>query len=222
MVSLPTFDPANPGAAAAEALFNRATLGVYELGSVFKIFTTAMALDAGVVGLNDGYHVGKPIRAGGFTIRDFKPRDRWLSIPEIMIYSSNIGTVRMAVEAGTQRLRAFLDRLELTRAPTIELPEVGAPMLPSPWREISTMTVAYGHGLAVSPLQLGRAVAAVVNGGLMKPATLLKGDPARPAPGRRVMSEETSSQMRWLMRLVVQYGTGRQAGPTTSWRNEGR
>ncbi len=173
MVSLPSYNPSKPGDANSEALFNRASLGVYEMGSVFKIFTTAMALDRGAVGLRDGFDVSRPIRVARFTITDFKPKNRWLSIPEIFIYSSNIGSVRMALEAGTPVQQAFLDGLGLTRAPEIELPEVGQPMLPAPWREINTMTISYGHGLAVSPLQLVSAVAAVVNGGALVPAPLL-------------------------------------------------
>jgi cell division protein FtsI (penicillin-binding protein 3) len=211
MASLPTFDPDHPGEAPSETRFNRATLGVYEMGSVFKIFTAAMALDEGIVELSDGYDVRKPIRVARFTIRDFKPKNRWLSIPEIFIYSSNIGAVHMAMDAGTQVQQAFLERLGLTQAAVIELPEVGRPMLPSPWREINTMTIAYGHGLAVSPLQLTRAVAAVVNGGLLKPTTLLKVDAGELPAGRRVIAQETSREMCWLMRLVVQYGTGRKA-----------
>lgn len=211
LVSLPTFDPDQPGAAPAEARFNRASLGVYEMGSVFKIFTTAMALDEGVVGLKDGYDVRKPIKAARYVIRDFKPKNRWLSIPEIFIYSSNIGTVHMAMDAGTKAQQDFLNRLGLTRPAAIELPEVGQPLLPSPWREINTMTIAYGHGLAVSPIQVTRAVGAIVNGGLLKPITLLKAASEEPLYEKRVISEETSHAMSWLMRLVVQYGTGRKA-----------
>lgn len=211
MVSLPTFDPNDAGTAISDARFNRASLGVYEMGSVFKIFTTAMALDEGVVTLRDGYDVSNPIRVARFTINDFKPKKRWLSIPEIFIYSSNIGTVRMAMEAGTAVQQDFLDRLGLTRASNIELPEIGQPMLPSPWREINTMTISYGHGIAVSPVQLTSAVAAVVNGGEIRPATLIRqAEGSRPA-GRRIMSRETSHTMRQLMRLVVRYGTGRKA-----------
>lgn len=211
LVSLPTFDPDRPGAAPAEARFNRASLGVYEMGSVFKIFTTAMALDEGVVDLTDGYDVRKPIKAARYVIRDFKPKNRWLSIPEIFIYSSNIGTVHMAMEAGTKAQQDFLNRLGLTRPAPIELPEVGQPMLPSPWREINTMTIAYGHGLAVSPIQVTRAVGAIVNGGLLRPATVLKAANEEPLYEKRVISGETSRAMNWLMRLVVQYGTGRKA-----------
>ncbi len=211
MVSLPAFDPAAPGTASDDARFNRASLGIYEMGSVFKIFTTAMALDEGAVELSDGFDVSKPIRVARFTITDFKPKKRWLSIPEIFIYSSNIGTVHMAMEAGTPAQQGFLAGLGLTQAPRIELPEIGRPLVPSPWREINTMTISYGHGLAVSPLQLASAVSAVVNGGEVKPLTLLKRPEATPVPGRRVMSAATSRDMRWLMRLVVQHGTGRKA-----------
>ncbi len=211
MVSLPSYDPEKPAAASADASFNRASLGIYEMGSVFKIFTTAMALDEGVVTLNDGYDVRKPIRISRFTIRDYHPKNRWLSIPEIFMYSSNIGTVHMVMDAGTPVQQAFLKRLGLLQAAAVELSEVGQPLVPSPWREINTMTISYGHGLAVSPLQLTSAVAAVVNGGTEARATLLKQDRATARSQRRVISAATSAQMRQLMRLVVVKGTGRKA-----------
>ncbi len=211
MVSLPDFDPNRPAIASPEARFNRASLGVYEMGSVFKIFTTAMALDEGVVSLDDGYDTSKPIRIARFTINDYHPKNRWLSVPEIFMYSSNIGAARMAMDAGTAVQRAFLTRLGLTRPASIELAEVGRPMVPSPWRKINTLTIAYGHGLAVSPVHMASAVAAVVNGGELKPATLLKPKSGVPAQGRRIMSRDTSLKMRQLMRLVVRHGTGRKA-----------
>jgi cell division protein FtsI (penicillin-binding protein 3) len=170
-----------------------------------------MALETGTVGLNDGYDVSKPIRVSRFTINDFKPKKRWLSVPEIFIYSSNIGTVHMAMEAGTAAQQDFLGKLGLTRTASFELPEIGRPMVPSPWRKINTMTISYGHGLAVSPLQLVSAVGAVVNGGELMPATLLRRVDGERAIGRRVMSERTSQEMRWLMRMVVRNGTGRKA-----------
>jgi cell division protein FtsI (penicillin-binding protein 3) len=117
----------------------------------------------------------------------------------------------MAMDAGTKTQQDFLSRLGLTRPAPIELPEIGQPMLPSPWREINTMTIAYGHGLAVSPIQLTRAVGAMVNGGILKPVTLMKAASEEPLYEQRVISEETSRAMSWLMRLVVQYGTGRKA-----------
>ncbi|MFQ5774233.1 MAG: peptidoglycan D,D-transpeptidase FtsI family protein [Kiloniellaceae bacterium] len=211
MVSLPTFDPNQPGLASDDDLFNRASLGVYEMGSVFKIFTTALALDEGVVTLDDGYDTSRPIRVARFTITDYKPKNRWLSVPEIFMYSSNIGAVRMAMEAGTAAQKAFLGRLGLTRPARIELAEVGQPMVPSPWREINTMTISYGHGLAVSPVQFVSAVAAVVNGGELYPPTLIKRARGERLVVRRVIGRETSRQMRQLMRLVVRRGTGRKA-----------
>ncbi|WP_282606501.1 penicillin-binding protein 2 [Pelagibius sp. Alg239-R121] len=211
MVSLPSYDPNDAGNAVDDARFNRATLGVYEMGSVFKLFTTAMALDEGVVSVNDGYDTTDPIRAGRFTIRDYKPKKRWLSIPEILIYSSNIGTVHMAMEAGTSKQKAFLSNLGLTRPASFELSEIGRPRFPSKWREINTMTISYGHGISVSPLQLVRAAGALVNGGELKSASLIKRSPDELVTGTRVISKETSRQMRRLMRLVVLHGTGRKA-----------
>ena len=209
MVSLPDFDPNHAGGAGPLERFNRITLGVYELGSVFKIFTTAMALDSGKVGLSGGYDATNPIRISRFTIRDDHAKKRWLSVPEIFMYSSNIGAAKMALDVGTAGQQAFLGRLGLLRRATIELPEVGAPLAPSPWREINTMTVAFGHGLAVSPLQMASAMSAVANGGLLRPATLVRRE--EPAPAQRVMSARTSDIMRRLLRLVVLEGTGKKA-----------
>jgi cell division protein FtsI (penicillin-binding protein 3) len=211
MVSLPSYDPNNPAAAPDAGRFNRATLGVYEMGSIFKIFTTAMALDSGVVTLEDGYDVTKPIRIARFTITDFHPHRGWLSIPEIFKESSNIGTVHMAVDSGTELQKRYLAGLGLLSAPKLELPEVGQPMIPAKWREINTMTISYGHGIAVTPVQAARAVAGVVNGGILPEATLLKRPEGEPLGGTRVIGERTSDQMRWLMRLVVEQGTGGNA-----------
>ena len=210
MVSLPDFDPNAPGRNAEAARFNRATLGVYEMGSTFKIFTTALALETGVVTLEDGYDATDPIRVSRFVIRDFHPQRRWLSVPEIFLYSSNIGSAKMALDTGGKAQRRFLGKLGLLSPARIELAEVGTPLTPSPWRDINTMTVAYGHGVAVAPVQMAAAVAAVVNGGVLRPPTLLyPGADAVPA-GERVLSPETSAQMRWLMRLNVLEGTGKK------------
>jgi cell division protein FtsI (penicillin-binding protein 3) len=221
MVSLPSFDPERPGAAPADSRFNRASLGLYEMGSVFKIFTAAMALDEGVVTLEDGYDTSKPIRVARFTINDFHPKNRWLSVPEIFMYSSNIGAARMAMDTGIAAQRSFLERLGLTRPASIELREVGTFFNDTATTEIYTMTIAYGHGLAVSPLQFTSAAAAVVNGGVFRPATLLKRAPGAGSAGVRsagagsegirIMDRGTSLKMRRLMRLAVRRGTGREA-----------
>ena len=221
LVSLPDFDPNNPVNINDEASFNRATLGVYEMGSTFKIFTAAMALESGTVGLDGGYDATEPIQIGRFTIRDHYPKRRWLTVPEILIYSSNIGAAKMASDVGTANQRAFLHKLGMLSPATIELPEVGAPLVPSPWRKINTMTVAYGHGLAVSPIQLTTGIATMINGGLFYPATLLprvkretgtiERAPEKGEPGSHVLSPDTSEQIRRLMRLVVVEGTGKRA-----------
>ena len=210
MVSLPDFDPNLPDTARGAAAFNTVTKGLYEMGSTFKLFTVAMALDSSTVSLGDGYDASKPIRISRFTIRDYHGKRRWLSVPEILVYSSNIGAAKMALDVGAKAQARYLRRLGLLDPAPVELPEVGTPLTPDRWREINTMTIAYGHGIAVSPLQLASAVAALVNGGIMRPPTLIKQGGA-PLPGRRVLLQRTSRQMRALMRLVVRQGTGRKA-----------
>jgi len=211
MVSLPDFDPNNLNTATPETTFSRATLGIYEMGSTFKIFNTAMALETHTATLASSYDATQPLHIGRFTIHDDHPQRRWLTVPEIFEYSSNIGSARMAVEAGTDRQKEFLGRLGLLKAPAFELPEIGAPLVPSPWHEVNTMTVAFGHGISVSPLQMATAVSAVVNGGVLHRATLIK-HPAGYAPlGQQVLSAQTSEDMRRLLRLVVERGTGKLA-----------
>ncbi len=211
MVSLPDFSPNRPDAGDGAARFNRATLGTYERGSTFKVFTTAMALDLGVVTLDDRYDVSTPIRAARFTIRDSKPTKGRLTVSEILIRSSNIGAAKMALDVGATSQREFLARLGLLRPADIELPEVATPVYPARWREISAMTIAYGHGVAVSPLQVASAVAAVVDGGVFKPATILKRAPGESPLGWRALTPRTSREMRALMHLVVTEGSGGKA-----------
>jgi len=211
MVSLPDFDPNTPGQDDVDVLFNRAAKGVYEMGSTFKLFTVAMALESGTTTLRGGYDASKPLRVARHTIRDFHAENRWLSVPEILVHSSNIGAAQMALDVGGPAQRRYLGRLGLLNKAAVELPESGKPLTPKPWRDINTMTVGFGHGIAVSPLQLASAVAAVVNGGLWRPPTVLfRGGESVP-DGERVFSAKTSAQLRGLMRLVVRYGTGRKA-----------
>jgi len=210
MASLPDYDPNNPVEVRGEAGFNRATKGVYEMGSTFKLFTAAMALDTDTVTLKSGYDASHPIKIARFRISDYHAENRWLSVPEIILHSSNIGSAKMAMDVGTQRQQEYLGRFGLLTASDLELPEIGTPLLPTTWRPINTMTISYGHGIAVSPLQLANGVSSLVNGGYKRPSTLLKvEDTAR--PGHRVLSARTSLEMRGLMRLVVSAGTGRKA-----------
>jgi cell division protein FtsI (penicillin-binding protein 3) len=170
-----------------------------------------MALDYGTMKMSDGYDATKPIQISRFTISDYHAQKRWLSLPEIMVYSSNIGAVRMAMDVGRERQREFLGRLGMLKPVPFELPESGAPMVPNPWREVNMMTIAFGHGLSVSPLHLISAVSAVVNGGVMRTPTIVKRAEGENVPGERVMSSRTSEQVRQLMRLVVEKGTGKGA-----------
>ena len=211
MVSLPDFDPNRARRAGAELRFNRATLGIYEMGSTFKILSTALALDAGAVTLADRVDARRPIRVARFTIRDYHAKARWLSVPEVFIYSSNIGAAKLGLAVGGERMRRFLDNLGMFRRVPVEIGETGRPLFPHRWREINTMTVSFGHGVAVSPLHLTSAVAAVVNGGILHTPTLLKRPPEALPKGKRVLSRATSDKMRRLMRLVVVEGTGSKA-----------
>lgn len=210
LVSLPDFDPNAAGEASDETRFNRITLGVYELGSVFKIFNHAIALETGAATLGSRFDATEPIRIARFTISDFHPEKRWLTVPEVFQYSSNIGSAKMALEFGGDIQRKFLGYLGLLRRTSIELPEQAQPIYPAQWREINTMTIAYGHGIAVSPLHLASAVSAVVNGGILRPATLVRRDGGA-VDGVQVFSGVTSDKMRRLLRLVVEKGTGRNA-----------
>lgn len=206
-VSLPDFDPHHAGEAAAEARFNRVSLGVFEMGSTFKIFSTAAALDSGAVKMSSVFNAEDPIRYGRFTINDYHAKKRALTLPEVFIHSSNIGTARMAMEAGTEKIREFYSRLGFFSPAPGELPERGSPLYPRQWGEVSTMTTSYGHGIAVTPLHVARAAAAMVNGGLLPEATFVKRKQAA-APGARVASEKTSEAVRRLMALNVAAGTG--------------
>lgn len=209
MVSLPDFDPHRASEAEATQRFNRNTLGVYEMGSTLKPLTVAMGLHYRTVSLKDGYDATKPIQYGRFKIRDYHPKERWLSVPEIFVYSSNIGSARLALDVGDQRMQKFLKNLGLFSPLTVELAEKGHPLVPSPWREIHTMTVSYGHGIAITPVHLAQAIAALVNGGVWYPASLQKG--GNPDAGRRVVSQGVSRKIAQLMRLTVVNGTGSKA-----------
>ena len=213
MVSLPDFDPNNEIELStnADAIFNRASLGRYEMGSTFKAFTVAMALDSGLVDLRDEFDATKPLRLGKTVIRDFHAKSRWLSVPEIFVYSSNIGAARMALILGGQRQKEFLRHMGLLDNMSFDLPEISSPGYPQVWREINTATISYGHGISVSPIHLAAGLAALVNGGVWSPPTLIR-DKEGLVKGRRVITEATSRAMRQLFRLAVTHGTGGRGG----------
>ena len=210
-VSLPDFDP-NERSADARARYNRASAAVFEMGSVFKIFTIAAALDADVVNLSDQFDAVRPIEVAGHTISDFHARKQWLSVPEIFIYSSNIGSAKLALAGGGELQRAFLHRAGLLNRAQTELPEIAAPLLPGRWDDLTTMTTSFGHGIAVSPLQTLVGAAALVNGGLLIDPTFYVRDADAAAQGaRRLVSARSSATMRYLFRLNVTDGSGRLA-----------
>lgn len=209
MVSLPDFDPNHPGDADELARFNRNTHGVYEMGSVFKVFNTAMMLDAGLATPASVFDASRPLQIGRFTIRDFHPLWRPMNVAEILVHSSNIGSAVMARAAGPDIQRDYMGRFGLLDRSPIELPAITEPLVPDPWRDVNVLTIAFGHGIAVSPLQCVSGYAAVANGGVMLPATVLRVESGAVLNGQRVISEATSDTMRRLMRLDVTESSGK-------------
>lgn len=213
MASLPDFDPNNrpppaPRAQAAETpLFNRAVQGVYELGSTFKIFAIAQALDLGLVNPETRVNTQTPMVWGRHRIKDFRNYGPELSVAQVIVKSSNVGTARIALQLGGKRQQEFLRSLGFFEPTQVELVEAptGKPLLPQRWVDISTMTVSYGHGLSASPLHLAAAYATLANGGIKVEPTLIRG--ARRGQGVRVISERTSDQVMAMLRAVVTEGT---------------
>jgi cell division protein FtsI (penicillin-binding protein 3) len=212
MVSEPDFDPNNPRHANDPNRLNRLTTGVYEMGSTFKALTLAMALDSGKITLDSRFDARFPLHYGRFTINDFHAQKRILTLPEIFTYSSNIGTAKIALSLGVDYHKAFLKKLgQLDRLRT-ELPESAEPLVPKNWGELNTVTIAFGHGIAVAPLQAVMGISALVNGGYLIPPTFLKRSPEEAMKlATRVIKPDTSDKMRYLMRLNVEKGTASKA-----------
>jgi cell division protein FtsI (penicillin-binding protein 3) len=212
MVSVPDYNPNNPREALDPTRINRLTTGVYEMGSTFKLLTIAMGLDSGKVTLNSSFDARMPLRYGRFSISDYHAQRRVLTVPEIFTYSSNIGTARIALAMGIDYHQRFLKKMgQLDRLRT-ELPESAEPLVPKRWKEINTVTIAFGHGLSVAPLQAVMAISALMNGGMLIPPTFLKRTPEEAAQlGKRVVRPETSEMMRYLMRLNAEKGTAAKA-----------
>lgn len=226
MATLPSFNPNRPSFANIPDLgqtivdgrypisrqTNNVTNRVYELGSTFKPLTVAAALDAGTVrDLSVRYDATKPLQFGRFKIRDSHPSGRWLNTPEALIHSSNIVTAQIADKLGAARMDAMLRTMHFNARPDIELAEKARPLYPKSWDRLTNMTVGYGHGIAVTPMHLASAYAAMVNGGIYRPATMFKTKSDAKIPGKRVFTAATSARMRQLMRMIVKDGTGSQA-----------
>ncbi|WP_313612699.1 penicillin-binding protein 2 [Agrobacterium sp.] len=212
MASAPDYDPNNPAEGAKEGWLNRMSNGTFEMGSTFKSFTTAMALDTGKVRITDSFDASAPIRIGGFTIKDFHGKGRVLSVPEIFQYSSNIGTAKMADVVGIQGHKDFLTKLGLLTRMKTELPEVAMPTQPREWKKINSITISFGHGVSTTPLQTAVAGAALVNGGkLIEPTFLPRSRADADAVATQVIQPSTSKDMRFLFDWNGTKGSGRNA-----------
>ena len=212
MVSLPDFDPNLRTTATKRESRNRVTSDAFEMGSVFKVFNHAMALDSSVISINDSFDATNPLRIGGHSIGDFHGKKRWLTVPEVFIYSSNIGSGRMALKVGRDNQQEFLGRLGLLSTVDTELPEVVPPVVPRTWRDVTAVTISYGHGLSVSPMQTAVATAAVVNGGKLIPPTFFpRSREAADMVAKQVLNPYTSQQMRDLMAMNAREGSGGRA-----------
>ncbi len=212
MVSLPDFDPNNPREAHDPDRINRLTTGVYEMGSTFKALTLAMALDSGKASLGTMFDARGALHYGKFAIHDTHPLGRSISLSEVFTFSSNVGAARIALAQGVEAHKAFLRKMgQLDRLRT-ELPESASPIVPKRWSELNTITIAFGHGLSVAPLQAVMGINAVMNGGYLIPPTFLKRSEAEArALAKKVIKSETSEKMRYLMRLNAEVGTAKQA-----------
>lgn len=217
MASIPVFDPNKlqnyAGKTCSESpLCNHMVQARYELGSSFKPLSIAAAMDAGVVtAMSKRYDATAPLAVAGFRIRDDHSMGRWINVPEILVHSSNIGTARIADEMGAEPLQKMFRSLDFDQRAPIEFNERAKGIWPSSWGRITSMTTAYGHGIAVTPLHLAAAYAALVNGGIWRPATMRKLRPDEVPEGRRVFTAATSARMRQLLRMIVSAGTGRSA-----------
>jgi cell division protein FtsI (penicillin-binding protein 3) len=212
MASAPDFDPNDPAGGSEDGWLNRMSNGTFEMGSTFKSFTLAMALDSGKVGMDSSFDARYPIRIGGYTIKDFHGKGRVLSMAEVFQYSSNIGTAKMADLVGIDNHKAFLTRLGLLSKMRTELPEVATPSQPREWKKINSITISFGHGASTTPLQTAVAGAALVNGGkLIQPTFLPRTEEETAAIAEPVIKPTTSNSMRWLFDWNGTNGSGKNA-----------
>ena len=211
LASYPDFDPNDPGAASADARLNRAASTVFEMGSTFKAFTVAIGLDAGVATMASTFDAREPYKLGYRTIHDYHAARKVLSLVEVFQHSSNIGTAKLAMGVGAQRLEQYFDALGLTTKADVELAESAAPLTPRVWNEDAVASTSFGHGMNVTPLALTQAMLPLLNGGRRVPLTIRKLEPGAAPEGERVLSETTSAQMLQIMRANVTGGSGGKA-----------
>ena len=211
MASVPDFDPNNPYNAQDKDRLNRMSAGLYEMGSTFKSFTSAMALDSGKANMNSRFDASHPIRVGHQAIHDFHGKNRVLSLPEVFLYSSNIGSAREAEMVGIEGHREFLHRLGLLDRMQTELPEIARPTEPKVWKQVNSFTIAFGHGVSTTPLQAAVGCAALMQGFLIPPTFLVRSEQDAMAVAKRVISDKTVEGMRYLYTLNAEKGSARNA-----------
>ncbi|RVD61421.1 penicillin-binding protein 2 [Mesorhizobium sp. M2D.F.Ca.ET.185.01.1.1] len=211
MASVPDFDPNNPYNAQEKDRLNRMSAGLYEMGSTFKSFTSAMALDSGKATMNSHFDASHPIRVGHQAIHDFHGKNRVLSLPEVFLYSSNIGSAREAELVGIEGHREFLHRLGILEKMQTELPEIARPTEPKVWKQVNSFTIAFGHGVSTTPLQAAVGCAALMQGFLIQPTFLVRSEQDAMAVAKRVVSDKTVEGMRYLYTLNAEKGSARNA-----------
>lgn len=207
-VSLPDYNPNHYQLASSESLFNNATKGVFEMGSIFKVLNTAIALETNVSSIHSQFEVSKPIRVARHSIRDYHPYYRKLNLSEILVFSSNIGSAKIAESYGPQVQKSYFEKLGLLKRPDLALPETSSPLVPDKWGRISTMTISFGHGISVSPVHAASAIAAASGYGEYIEPTILKREAGEIFERRRIFSEDTVRAIRTMMRLVVTHKEG--------------
>ncbi|RAZ88153.1 penicillin-binding protein 2 [Mesorhizobium hawassense] len=211
MASVPDFDPNNPYNAQEKDRLNRMSAGLYEMGSTFKSFTSAMALDSGKATMNSRFDASHPIRVGHQAIHDFHGKNRVLSLPEVFLYSSNIGSAREAELVGIEGHREFLHRLGILEKMQTELPEIARPTEPKVWKQVNSFTIAFGHGVSTTPLQAAVGCAALMQGYLIEPTFLVRTEQDAMAVAKKVVSDKTVEGMRYLYTLNAEKGSARNA-----------
>ena len=211
IVSIPDFDPHYPKEALKAENINRITNGVYEIGSTFKMFTIAMALDSGIVDLDTLYDASKPISIGGHKIRDFYPENRELTISEIFTHSSNIGTAKIVRDFGVDYHKSFLDKLGMFDKINTQLPDLPSNLIPQTWREINSMTISFGMGISITPLHAAVAGSSLVNGGKLITPTFIKSHDNEPPDYQQILELSTSEKMKELLYKNVMIGSGKKA-----------
>jgi cell division protein FtsI (penicillin-binding protein 3) len=208
LVSLPDYDPNQYRLADETARFNQATKGVFEMGSIFKVLNTAIALESGAAALGSSYDVSKPMRISGWPISDYHPLNRSMNLSEVLVYSSNIGSAQIAEAIGADIQQSYMKKLGLLNRPSLALPETAQPLYPRNWGRLSTITISYGYGLSVSPVHIAGAIAAAAGNGEFIAPTLRLRQEGELFERTRIFSPETTKKVRSMMRLVVAHEEG--------------